>query len=139
MYSITKWSDTLQKSCNICCQFLKFCLTILGCYSLKGESSVIRQKGESQNGFFKKTKHAKFSEKLIFLTPWYSHVRLRIRGKKCSFYGKFGVPCFLETPVLRFAILTYYRRIVFLLSSTCKGNQIGIDRFGGSFSLWKCI
>ena len=28
-------------------------------------SSVIRQKGESQNGCFKKTKHAKFSESLI--------------------------------------------------------------------------
>ena len=48
-------------------------------------SSVIRQKGESQNGCFKKTKHAKFSE-------------------KCSFFGKFGVLCFLETPVLRFAL-----------------------------------
>ena len=32
-------------------------------------SLVIRQKGESQNGCFKKTKHAKFSEKLTFLTP----------------------------------------------------------------------
>ena len=32
-------------------------------------SSVIRQKGESQNGCFKKTKHAKFSEKRAFLTP----------------------------------------------------------------------
>ena len=31
--------------------------------------SVIRQKGESQNGCFKKTKHAKFSEKQTFLTP----------------------------------------------------------------------
>ena len=31
-------------------------------------SSVIRQKGESQNGCFKKTKHAKFSEKRTFLT-----------------------------------------------------------------------
>ena len=31
--------------------------------------SVIRQKGESQNGCFKKTKHAKFSEKRTFLTP----------------------------------------------------------------------
>ena len=31
-------------------------------------SSVIRQKGESQNGYFKKTKHAKFSEKRTFLT-----------------------------------------------------------------------
>ena len=32
-------------------------------------SSVIRQKGEPQNGCFKKTKHAKFSEKRTFLTP----------------------------------------------------------------------
>ena len=53
-------------------------------------SSVIRQKGESQNGCFKKTKHAKFSEKR-------------------TFFGKFGVLCFLETPVLRFALLPYYR------------------------------
>ena len=35
--------------------------------------SVIRQKGESQNGCFKKTKHVKFSEKRIFLTTWYAH------------------------------------------------------------------
>ena len=32
-------------------------------------SSVIRQKSESQNGCYKKTKHAKISEKLAFLTP----------------------------------------------------------------------
>ena len=32
-------------------------------------SSVIRQKGESQNGCFKKTKDAKFSKKRTFLTP----------------------------------------------------------------------
>ena len=31
-------------------------------------------------------------------------------GKKCSFFGKFSVLCFLETPVLRFALLPYYRR-----------------------------
>ena len=33
-----------------------------------GSSSVIRQRGESQNGCFKKTKHTKFSEKRTFLT-----------------------------------------------------------------------
>ena len=33
------------------------------------------QKGESQNGCFKKTKHAQFSDKWTFLTPWYAHVR----------------------------------------------------------------
>ena len=37
--------------------------------SLASMSSVIRQKGESQNRCFKKTKHAKFSEKRTFLTP----------------------------------------------------------------------
>ena len=39
-------------------------------------SSIIRQKGESRNECFKKTKHAKFSEKWTFLTPWYAHVYL---------------------------------------------------------------
>ena len=32
-------------------------------------SSVIRQNGKSQNECFKKTKHAKFSKKRIFLPP----------------------------------------------------------------------
>ena len=32
-------------------------------------------------------------------------------GKKCLFFRNFGVLCFLETPVLRFALLPYYRRI----------------------------
>ena len=33
-------------------------------------------------------------------------------GKKCLFFGKFGVLCFLEEPVLRLALLSYYRRNV---------------------------
>ena len=33
-------------------------------------------------------------------------------GKKCSFFGKLGVLCFLETPVLRFALLPFYRQIM---------------------------
>ena len=32
-------------------------------------------------------------------------------GKKCSIFGKFDVLYFLETPVLRFALLPYHRRI----------------------------
>ena len=35
-------------------------------------SLVIRQKGEFQNGYYKKTKHTKFSEKKPFITPWYA-------------------------------------------------------------------
>ena len=38
-------------------------------YTCKHNASVIRQKGESQNGCFKNKKHAKFSEKRTFLTP----------------------------------------------------------------------
>ena len=53
----------------------------------------IRQKGESQNGCFKKAKHAKISEK-----------------QTCLFFGNFGVLYFLETPVLRFSLSPYYRR-----------------------------
>ena len=33
-------------------------------------------------------------------------------GKKCLFFGKFGVFCFLETPVLRFALLPYYQQAI---------------------------
>ena len=32
-------------------------------------------------------------------------------GKKCSFFGKFGMLSFLETHVLRFALFPYYREI----------------------------
>ena len=42
--------------------------------------SVIRQKDESQNGCFKKTKHAKFSEKRTFFYPL-------IRTRTCSNEG----------------------------------------------------
>ena len=131
---------------------------------------------------FKKTKHAKFSEKRTFVTPWYPHVRktkdwiskrvfqeneasqifrkgtfltsryahvykakgriskrvfqenkarqifqktnisyLLIRsfalltcayqGIRYLFFGKCDVLCFLEPPVWRFALLSYYRRL----------------------------
>ena len=65
----------------------------------------------SRNGCFKKIKHTKFSEKQTFLTPWYAHVRKKCsRGKKCWFFGNFGVLCFLETPVLRFAFFALLPR-----------------------------
>ena len=32
-------------------------------------------------------------------------------GTKCSFFGKFGVPCSLETPILIFTLLSYYQRL----------------------------
>ena len=53
------------------------------------------------NEGFKKTKHVKFSEKRTFLTP-----------RNVRFFKKFGVLCLLETAVLRFALLPYYRRFL---------------------------
>ena len=51
-------------------------------------SLVIRQKGESQKGCFKKTKHAKFWEKRTFLTTWYVHTYVRIRGLEMLVFRK---------------------------------------------------
>ena len=43
-------------------------------------------------------------------------------GKKCSFFGKFGVLCFLETRILRFALLPYYQQtLVSILAYMLKG------------------
>ena len=74
-------------------------------------NSTVRQIDEFQNGCYKKRKRAKFYEKQTFLMPWSAHVRVRIRGKKCLFFWKFGVLCFLVTPLLRFALWPYCRRI----------------------------
>ena len=55
------------------------------------KSSVTRQKEQSQNGCYKKTKHTKFSEKQAFLM--YVHVRTCVcvsRGKKGLFFRKCG-------------------------------------------------
>ena len=86
--------------------------------SCKIFSLVIGQKGETQNGCFKKTKQAKFSERgtlipsnthtIRTLLPPYTYVCVSGR-KKCLFFGKFGMLCFLEIPVFRFALLPYYR------------------------------
>ena len=58
-------------------------------------------------------KHAKFSVKRTRKRHTYVCVS---GGKKFSFFGKFGVLCFLVTPVLKFALLPYCRRFVFILN-----------------------
>ena len=69
---------------------------------LWNKSSVKRQKGESQNGCFKKTKHAKFSEKRTFLTRWYAQVRVHIRGLEMYVFRK--IWCALFSWNIRFEI-----------------------------------
>ena len=57
-------------------------------------------------------KHTKFSEKRLFL-HFLAHIPTRIcvsGAKKCSFFRKFGVLCFLVTPVLRFTLFPYYQK-----------------------------
>ena len=54
---------------------------------------------------FLKSKHFLPPDTHIYACVW--------GGKKCLFFGKFDVLCFLETPVLIFALWPYYRRIIF--------------------------
>ena len=61
---------------------------------------------------------AKFSEKRTFTYECVSG------DKKRSLSGKFGLLCFLETPVLRFAYFPYYRLIV-----TQEETEISEDNF----------
>ena len=76
----TKISNNLMQTRNCAYQstnFFFFFLNNLSKYIwMIPYLSVIRQKGESQNGCYKKTKHIKFSEKRTFLTPWYTHALL---------------------------------------------------------------
>ena len=84
---------------------------------MKSSSSVITQKGESQNGCYKKTKHAKLSGKQTFFTPWYAHGGKKIRFSKnlasfaflkhpfwdspfCLITDETGIKEMLENPVL---------------------------------------
>ena len=76
--------------------------------------SVIWQKGESQNGGSKNTKQVKFSKKPTFFIPD-SYMSVSV-GIKRSFFGKFGLLCFLDTSVLRFTYLLYYWRHIIIIS-----------------------
>ena len=68
-----------------------------------------KQKDESQNGCFKKAKHAKISEKQKHFLPPDTDTYVCVSGgKKLLFFGNFGALCFLETPVFEirpFALL----------------------------------
>ena len=85
------------------------------CGSLKilvRNSSVIRQKDESQNRGNKKTKHVNFSEKINIFYPLIRTRMCAYQGlRNVSFFGKFAIICFLVTSVFRFSLLPYYRRI----------------------------
>ena len=72
------------------------------CKNVLDTSSVVRQKVKSQNGCYKKTKHARARKTRTCAYQGLTNVR---------FFGKFGVLCFLVTPVLKFALLPYCREL----------------------------
>ena len=71
-------------------------------------------KGRISKQVFRENKTRQIFRKTNIFNPL---IRTRMyvsvsRGNKCSFFRKFAVVCFLETPVLRFALLPHYRRTV---------------------------
>ena len=103
---------------------------------LVGKRSYRKKKNYSHPHFFIYVKHYALSTRLtLFFVGDKAKVRISKRvfqenkacqifrntnisypliseDKKCSFFGKFGQLCFLETPVLRFSLLPYCRCFV---------------------------
>ena len=78
-----------------------------------------RAKGRTSKRVFQENKTRQIFRKTNISYPL---IRCVSEGKKCSLFGKFGVLSFLETPVLRFALLPYYCRIERLLSMKDRWN-----------------
>ena len=70
--------------------------------------SVVRQKDKAQDGITRKRSTPNFPENEHFLPPDANTYVCVSEGKKCLFFGKFGVPCFLVTFVLRFVFMSYH-------------------------------
>ena len=71
---------------------------------------AISQKGEFKTGVIRKQSTPNFPKNERFLHP-NTQLRMCVSGvKKCPFFEKFDMHCFLVTVVLRFPLLPYYRR-----------------------------
>ena len=77
--------------------------------------SAVKQKGESQNGCYKKTKNARFPKDKHFFPPDAQTCVCLWRGKKCSFSENLVCIAFL-VQVFWHALLPCYRRIETLFS-----------------------
>ena len=80
--------------------FQYFGSILLVLYGLNTHTQYVRR-ANLKTGVWRKQSTSNFLENEHFLPP-NTHTFL--------FFGKFDVLCFLETPVLRFALLLYYRR-----------------------------
>lgn len=101
----------ISKWCEIILHLSFSCYIATGKKEFKGFPqilSVTTQNDESQNGGNNNTARQIFWKNKHFLlrhTQTYVSVSW---GKRRSFFGKFGVPCFFVISVLRFALLLYY-------------------------------
>ena len=66
-----------------------------------------KAKGKISKQMFQENKARQLFRKTNISSPCVS------AGKKCSYFGKLGVLFFLETHVLRFALLSYYRQLIY--------------------------
>ena len=104
----------IQKSyaTNLCIEALKKKRKIVGNKAIGQILKRVFPENEARQ-IFRKTNISYPTDTLTyeyFLPPdTYTNVCVS-GGKKCSFFGKFGLLCFLETHLLRFALLPYYRR-----------------------------
>ena len=74
-------------------------------------------------GVSRKQSTSNFPKNEHFLPPDLHTYVFISGGKKCSFSGKFDMLCFLETPVLRFALLPYYQRFVCIFEVCLKWSK----------------
>ena len=76
---------------------------------LDDRSSVIKGKGRISKRVFRENEARQIFRKNKHFLPPDTHTYVCASGVKgCSFFVKFLVLCFLETLVLRFALLLYY-------------------------------
>ena len=67
-----------------------------------------KAKGRISKQVFHENKARQIFPKNEHFLPPDMHIRVRIRGSEMFVFRKIWVLCFLETPVLRFALLPYY-------------------------------
>ena len=106
-----------------------------------GEYVGSKAKGRNSKGVFQENK-----ARQIFRKTNISYPLIRTRmcaqqgggSKKCLFFGKFGMLCFPETPVLRFVLLPYYRRfqMIFRLFKFFRLFSCTISCFKEMFSIF---
>ena len=92
-------------------QLFSFQLNLIG--KFKAQAAVVgnKSKGRISKRVFQENRACQIFRKTNISYPMICTRTCAYQGvRKVCFFRKFAVLCFLETPVLRFAFLSYYRR-----------------------------